>query len=320
MSMLEVIVTQAIVIILATGLISLVVAMVKKLHSETAVSDSQVHLRQGSHLLLRDLQGSSKSYSRMGGLIDIVDGGGAGSDSILVFKKDESLCNGQLTVTGNDPNDVGVLIDDTNGCPLSNDPASGCFEGELANRTVLLIGNDSAALIPTQVGGGSCRFIFPNGASDFGVDAWNATHPANPAGDVQDILDAVQPTQILIGSSYGYRLNGNTLERSIDALAAWEPVIDRVFDLQFERIYDVNRNGLIDSGEIISASASVPLPAGFSGDNFLGVRIGIVTFSRANDSLNVRPPPTFSNRNLSAAPTGRRYRSSFVLAAVRNED
>ncbi|HEY1098125.1 MAG TPA: hypothetical protein VGF99_04325, partial [Myxococcota bacterium] len=58
-------------------------------------------------------------------------------------------------------------------------------------------------------------------------------------------------------------------------------------------------------------------PTGVVEEDFIGLRIGIVTFARTQDGLLVPPPSTFSNRTLTGAK-GYRYRSSFIFAASRN--
>ena len=50
-SLIEVMVSQVIALFVIAGIMSLVVAMIRKLNSELSVADAQIHLRQASHLL-----------------------------------------------------------------------------------------------------------------------------------------------------------------------------------------------------------------------------------------------------------------------------
>ena len=108
-------------------------------------------------------------------------------------------------------------------------------------------------------------------------------------------------------------MNGTTLQRSVDGGATFVDVLTDVFDLQVERVYNVN--GTLTT---VTSSTTAALPAGATADNFLGIRIGIITFGRAADGMEVRPPSPFSNRTTSSAPGKRRYRASFIFSAARN--
>ena len=136
MSLIEVMSSQVIVIILITGLVSLVAAMAKKLNSETNVSDAQVRLRQATHLLLRDTQGIGGDAALSGDLVSVVDNvanavdADVGTDILTVFKRDESVCNGGMNVTFASASKVSV-----NGtCAIAT---TSCSTAELQGRRIV---------------------------------------------------------------------------------------------------------------------------------------------------------------------------------------
>jgi hypothetical protein len=326
MSLIEVMTSQVIVIILVTSLVGLVAAMVKKLHSEAGVSDANVHLRQATHFLLRDTQAVGGDQAMAGDVVIVTDGGATGPDTLTLFKRDEALCNGGLGGITQQPGNSRVLrVADVNGaCPITDEPGN-CSEDELRSRRVTVKGGAFMAIaVPTSPNEQPCQITFGTADNQQTVNQFN-TRYGTTYNNIGQVFSAMPPPlQVLVGSAYTWRLNGTTLERSVNG-SAFEPILDNVYDFQIERIYDINGNatyldaqGLFEPGEVVTVSDGAPLPVGATAENFLGLRIGLMTFSRAADGMDVRPPVRFSNRHHDDAPRLRRYRESFVLAAARN--
>ena len=334
LSLIEVMVSQVIGLIVITGIMALVVAMVRKLNSELSVADAQVHLRQATHLLLRDTQGVGGEVSISGDVVTVLDGGTAGADGFTIFKRDESVCGGLLTVaakpaapgaapTTHDGVTINIADVDTNltsgitnVCPFT---LSVCPTSELAGRAVLMTGAArSVQMTGHTVNASSCKINFPGGqqSADL-ISSYNTRYGTN-LNNISGVLDDIGPLAILVGSSFSYRLLATTLQRSTDNGLTFQDVLDNVFDLQVERVYlddDEDTNlGLLN----FVGSTGVALPAGYDEAEFLGLRIGIITFASARADLAVAPPASSSNRNLTSAPGGRRYRASDIFAASRN--
>lgn len=326
MTLIEVMTSQVIVIILITSMVALVAAMVKKLHSEAGVSDANVHLRQATHFILRDSQAVGGDLAEAGDVVVVQDGGATGPDTLTLFKRDEALCNGGLGGVAQQPGNARVLrVGEVAGaCPITRSPGN-CSEEELASHRVVVKGGAFMAIaVPTSPNMQPCQVTFGTSDNQETVNVFNTRYGTNFNNIGQVFSSMPSPLQILVGSSFTYRLNGTTLERSANG-SAFEPILDNVWDFQIERIFDVNGNatfldaaGNFEPNEVVTLSDGAPLPTGASAANFLGLRIGLMTFSRAADGLEVRPPARFSNRDHSAAPLLRRYRQSFVLAAARN--
>ena len=335
LSLIEVMSSQVIVIILITGLVGLLTAMTKKINSETNASDAQVRLRQASHLLLRDTQGIGGDAALAGDLVAVTDNvtnaatADVGTDVLTVFKRDESVCNGGMGVTFASGSRVSV-----NGtCPIAG---AGCSVSELSSRRVALKnGGKALELTPVTPASSPCSIDFAGSVNAAAVAAYNTSYKtacetgttdASPTtGSCATTAAAIanlQPTQALVGSSFTYRVRNQKLERSLNG-GAFEVVLDDVLDLQVERIFDSDGDGAIEAVnergevEIVTASTGAE-PTSATPATFLGLRIGIVTFGRAPEGMEMRPPTLLSNHNLSGAPTGYRYRGTFVFAAARN--
>lgn len=311
LSLLEVMVSQSIALIVITGMVSMVGFMVKKLNAETKVSDAQVRLRQVSHLLLRDSQGVGGDLASAGDVVLVTDGGVSAPDEYRLFKRDESVCGGGLSVSKT-PGNVIKFGDVSGGCPIGLDF---CLAKELEGRAALVIGKRSATMTgQSATGGGACKLNFPTGkqGDDF-VEGFNQQYGASE-GNVNGVLNAIDPTQVLFGSSFIYRLQGSTLQRSNDGGATFTNILDNVFDLQVQREF------LLADGVTIHRTSKSSGDEDFAteGATFLGLRIGLITFATSADGLEVLPPQIFGNRNHSGAPGARRYRASFVFAAARN--
>ena len=317
MSLVEVMVSQTIALVVITAMMSLVVAMVKRMQSETAASDAQVRLRQASHLLLRDTQGIGGSSSSSGDLVFIVDGGSGAADEFTIFKRDESVCGGGLELTGIAGVNIAfttVDIDPTSGvneqCPVDR-PL--CPASELAGRTAQVVGPfKSIAMTGHTATASSCMLNFPKGqqATDV-VASYNARFGASMTA-ISQVLGEIGPTQVLFGSSFTYRVRNNTLQRSTDRVEFID-VLTNVFDLQVLRVYATAAGTTVD----VPVSTGAALPAGITEEKFLGLRLGLVTFAATQDGMAVAPPSTFGNRTL-VGTAGFRYRASFVFAASRN--
>ena len=315
MTLVEVMISQAIAIVVISAMMSVVVAMVNKLQSEVATSDAQVNLRQVSHLLLRDTQGvGSSAGSTAGDFVIIQDGGATAPDSFTLFRRDESVCGGSLPVANSTGNVLNV--DNVGGaCPI---PSASCTIADIEGRTMMVLGSNGQAIMMTghnATGGSSCKVNYPTGlqAGDV-VAAYNSAYsPA--AANINKVFDQLLPIQILAGSGFTYRIDRtggrNMLQRSVNNSATFSDILDNVFDLQVQRVF---QTGTVTS--IVNEGAA--LPTGVVADDFIGLRIGIVTFARSIDGLTVAPPATFGNRNLTTAPENRRYRASFIFTAARN--
>jgi hypothetical protein len=323
LSLIEVMVSQVIAIVVIAGMMSLVVAMIRKLDSEASVADAQIHLRQVSHLMLRDTQGVGGEISTSGDMVFITDGGASAADQLAIFRRDESICGGLLGVDG--ANGVTLDIDGVDDpgtaattvvCPIG---LAACPESELEGRMLVVAGTTRSIAMTGHnavSSPGACKINYPPGQQQTDVvAAFNARYGTS-VRNMNELMGAMQPISVLIGSSFTYRLNGTTLQRSTSN-GTFEDILDNVFDFQIEQVYfDDDATNL--GTTYVRATTGTALPEGFESDEFIGLRIGIVTFAPARADLEVKPPAQMSNRDLSGAPGKRRYRASFVLAASRN--
>lgn len=330
LTLIEVMISQTIAIVVISAMMAVVVAMVNKLQSEVATSDANVNLRQVSHLLLRDTQGiGSSAGSTAGDFIIIRDGGVNAADSFTIFRRDESICGGSLPLTGTfgvnlqvDENAGPATPADTNGtCPFAAGNSAFCSAAELSDADLMVLGLDGKAVMMTGHNAQSttCRIGFPPGqqGSDV-VAAYNALYDPD-VSNINQVFGAgaLNPVQLLSGSGFTYRLDAsrNVLQRSTDFGRNFRDILDGVFDLQVQRVF-------VNVGGRCFLSEGAPLCPGFTTDDFIGLRIGLVTFARAMDLLSVPPPVDsgglFANRNLTSVPGNRRYRGTFILTAARN--
>ncbi len=318
-TLIELVVSQAIALVLATGLIAFVTNITRKVHTEVAVADADSHLREASLLLLRDMQGLGSGNGRVGNLVTVSDGGIANADTLTSFQRDEALCNGGLSGIQGAARRIDINV--ISGlCPVSTG-ASVCSAAEIQSRHTMLVGASSRALSATPsvvAGAGSgCSITYDATANAPFVTQYNARYPGrcgSSCADVGAVITDLGPSvQIMLGSNYVYRIVAETLERSVDT-RPFSAVMDGVFDLQVERVYDINNDGVID--ELTEVERGT-VPVGANSANFLGVRTGLITFGRVRDGMDIRPQ-ALSNRIITSAPTGRRYRSSIVLATARN--
>ncbi len=311
MSLLEVMVSQSIALVILAAMMSLIVSMITRMQAETAASDAQVRLRQVTHLLLRDTQGvGASSGAATGDIVFITDGGATAADTFTIFKRDESVCGGGLATTGlASYANTNVPIAKVTTCLITT-PA--CPVVDINARSIQLVGKDRSFAISGQTAS-NCMISLPTGATaTAAVAAYNArfktSHP-----DLKAILNELKPTQILFGSNFTYRVENLTLERSTNSGVSFLPVMENVHDLQVMRVY------MPSSGEEtrVTDTTGTKLPLGITEDDFVGIRLGVVTFAKSRDNKTVAPPTKFGNRDLISA-AGVRYRSSFVFAASRN--
>jgi len=313
MTLIEVMISQTIAIVVISAMMAVVVAMVNKLQSEVATSDAQVHLRQVTHLLLRDTQGiGSSSGASAGDFILINDGGANAPDSFTLFRRDESVCGGGVPLeAGNGSSGNRLNVDQSSGCPLA---LSTCPPVELAGRTVMVVGDSRSAQMTghsVTVTSSTCNIVAPLGQPGINVVTnYNARYGTSLT-DINQVLADIGPVQVLTGSGFTYRVDRtagrNMLQRSTDDGRTFVDILDNVLDLQVQRVF-MDGNAIEYQNEPVTGAP----------EDFIGLRIGLVTFARATDGLTVPPPATFGNRTLTGSPGNRRYRASFVITAARN--
>lgn len=346
-SLIEVMVSQVIVMVLIAGLVSLVAVLVKKMNAEANTSDAQVRLRQATHLLLRDTQGLGGDASDAGDLITVVDAStdatvaDLGTDIITLFKRDESVCGGALAATQNGSS-INLTVEQVTispnppACPISAGVGP-CSADELMSHSfVLKRGVRSVRVRPQTVAGCVINLLAdPDADERYNSIVKDGCEGPGPDGspttgscaDLSEVIDDIQngtaPFEVLIGNTFTYSVLNSRLRRGLNDGAA-EDVLDNVLDLQVERIFDENGDGIVQNPNLAGVNETVTVSTGLEPleirpEAFLGIRLGVVTFGRAaGDGLEVRPPTLFSNHSLAAAPTGRRYRSSFIFSAARN--
>ena len=330
MTLIEVTLSQTLALILITAMSSLVVDMIKKLNTQTNDSDASVRLREASHLILRDTQGVGGEISQNGDILIVDDGGLTGADAFSLFKRDEAICGGGVTGTLTLAKDkvTGVAIAKRGisaACPLLD---GSCTPKEIATRrTMVMAGQRSVDFIGQTLSSSDCSFTFPTTSEGVKlVDRYNRKYGTPCNGKLCVSVDEVLAdlrvqgggaVQLLFGSSFNYRVDGESLQRSVDGVT-FSTVVDSIFDMQVERLYDIDNNGTIDVKEVITVDTGVAVPAGASEDTVLGIRIGVIAFGKTTESRDVLPPATFSNRSHTSVTKGRTYRGTFVMASARN--
>ena len=323
MTLLEVMVSQTIALILIAALTSLVVMMVTRLSSETNVSDAQVRLRQASHAILRDSQGIGGELSQSGDLVIVEEGDGlGGSDAFTLFKRDESVCGGSVGITSTAGVTSTVAFRGSPSvCPIG---LTGCSATDIDSHRLVVIGASRSIDVSGHLANAlSCKLVLPSGVdATQAVTAYNSKYGTAHATLTQ-VLTEIGPVAFAFGTSFRYEIAGTTaapvLQRSVNG-AASALIADNIADLQVERWYDIDGDGVVAAGEVVSSDTLTgSLPPGANSDNFLGLHIGLLAFGKAASDGFVVPPPTmFSNHSTAALPGMRRYRGSFITAAARN--
>jgi Tfp pilus assembly protein PilW len=323
-SLIELLVAQVIALIVVAGLLSLFVPTVQALAQNEGSVESQVRLREASHLLLRDLQGLGGAEGGSGALfVVLADGGAGGADRFRVFRRDHTVCTenlaepGVMAVTTITPAaETATLGLVTGVCPLT---AASCTAAAVVGRR-MFVRSSTGAAIPlevTAVDPGACTMTFGAAANLDAVTAYNRVFTPAVASYsallTQLASGGANSAKLVVGSTFEYRVVGEALQRSVNG-DAFETVMPEVFDIQVVPIYDLNTNDTIDAGERNVANA-----VGFSANAFFGAEISIVTFSKAKGGIVVAPPALIANRNLAAAPADRRYAASTILIAARNQ-
>jgi prepilin-type N-terminal cleavage/methylation domain-containing protein len=327
-TLLELMVASSITLIVLTAATSLMLYMVSTVNKENRMSDTQIKLREVSNLLLRDMQGISGETGNIGDLVFVVDGGAAAADELTVFRRDESVCAGQLTGLKKSTNSF-LVAGAT--CPFLS---STCTPAEVATRQFVVStgGKIFQPKTPTAVTS-SCLLSFAaGGAADLGIVQYNAQFDVskNTAEEVYTDMGLVNETStvnLTVGTTFRYKLNHTTktLQRSMNG-GAFVDVMDGIYDFQVERIFDANGNGDyqdstgFEANEVVRATSGTPLAGTVTyAKDFLGLRVGIMVVSPSTQDMLAPPPTTFSNRNHASAPAGR-YRATFILAAARNRE
>lgn len=323
MTLLELLVSQTIVLFVVAGVFTLVVAMGKSFHAADGASQAQVRAREIGHVLLRDLTALGGADGRAGELLQVEDATTA-PDAFAVFKVNPGLCGGGLPVVGH----TGVVLRfaaPTESCPFA-DTSTTCPTAMLRDRTVVIVGERASMLVKlSNVDATTCKAtVAPNDADN--VDALARLRRAMPSTDIPSLtegLDVVLPGSVRVGSRFSYRVAQHRLERSVDG-GAWTVVVDGVNDLQIARAYDVDGSGTIGADEWLGKDAEhleeEDLP-GASARSYFGSEVIVSTFGKAADGILETPPTGLHNR-AATTPTDderrRRYRTIRLFMAARN--
>jgi len=324
-TLVELIVSQVIVGIIAAGVFGLIAAQTQSFHSNWSATEAQVRLREATHLMLRDAQGLGDVSQGAGEMIGFVDGGSGDADELFVYRNDVALCQGGLgvdTVAGDtlQLTLVDYDLDGTDDCPI-DDAATNCPSAELVGSSALVIGDgplaEHAVLLVTAANAGTCSVTFADGANGNYKQFFDVAHPDLPSqSSVSDVIAAVgSVTGVSFGNRMHFYVNAprENLMRMVNAQAE-TVVVEGIRDLQVQAAHDVDNNDVIANTEWRSTATLTDATA----FNFRAMRIGLMAFANSKRSIEVAPPNIFGNRDHSAAPGGRRYRQSFVIAAARN--
>jgi prepilin-type N-terminal cleavage/methylation domain-containing protein len=317
-TLIELMVSQAIALIVLSALLSFVSMIVNKVQSQTAAADAQARLRQTSQLLLRDTQGvGSSSGIGVGDFYFVNDGGTSGADEFTIFKRDEAVCGGNLAISfaGTVGTFERIDVDPTAAtnlqCPVGR---AGCTVVDVQAAATLLSGvTTSVAMLGATADASNCRIGLPVGAQAANAVSTYNMRFGRTAPSLSAVITEVVPRQAMLGTSLSYRVVANKLQRSTNGGATWVDVLDNVLDLQVERVYAVGTTQVA-----VTATTGTPLPDGVTEDNFLGLRLGLISFAVSPDGTSTPPPAAFSNRTHNTTTPSRRHRASFVFSASRN--
>jgi Tfp pilus assembly protein PilW len=244
-TLLELMVASSITLIILTAATSLMLFMVSAVNKENRMSDTQIKLREVSNLLLRDMQGISGETGNIGDLVFVVDGGANASDELTVFRRDESVCAGQLIGTKKSGSSFTVA---GSTCPFTSPT---CTPAEVATRQ-FVIGQGNKVFqpkAPTATTTGCLLSFAAGGSTDLGVVQYNTQFnvtKTNNAGIFTDmnLVDETTVVNLTVGTTFRYKLNqaAKTLQRSVNG-GAFVDVMEGIYDFQVERIFDVDGNG-----------------------------------------------------------------------------
>jgi hypothetical protein len=326
-------ISQAIMIVLLTGLIGLVVALIRALHANSGQSDAQIRLRQASHLFLRDLQGLGGDVgARAADIVTVIDGGTTGPDQLSIFKRDSTVCNGEVAVDGVPA--PTLTLKATPGpppvCPIL--AAGPCSEAGLVGQRVIVRGKQrSIVLVVDAVDAAACKLTFgAGGANATAVAKYIADHPTPVVTSLATVLTSLgglaNTSSVLFGTSLDYRIEDTRLQRRVNSISptGFQNVLFDTVDMQIARGFDLNRNGALDANELehepgFTAALAAAGGAGANASNFMGVQISLMTSAKASDGVIAPPPLVFGNHVLGTQSSDKRYRWSSIFAAARNQ-
>lgn len=325
-SLLELMVSQAIALIVIAGLLALFVPLVQNFAQTEGGLESQVHLREASHVILRDVQGLGGADGGTGSLFAVLqDGGATGPDRFRVFRRDHTICTenlaepGVMALSAINAGAKSVTLGNVAGvCPLTS---ATCTPAMVTGRKLLVRSANvpSLPLVVTAADAATCTITFAAGSNTGATAEYNAVFNTSLAAydDVFTALAAAGSSQpvIVVGSSFEYRIDtvNGRLQRSVNG-GAFTDILDGVFDIQVVPTYDLNKDGDVeDANEVDLNNSSTASPT-----SFFGAKISIVTFAGAKNGMAIAPPSTIANRNLGTAPGNRRYAASTVFIAARN--
>jgi hypothetical protein len=323
MTLVELLVSQTIVLFVVGGVFSLVVAFGKSFHAADGASQAQIRVREIGHVLLRDLTALGGADGRAGELLQVEDSTTA-PDAFAVFKVNPGLCAGGVAVTEHD-GAVLRFAAATEPCPFA-DTSTTCPTSMLQGRTVVVVGERASMLAKlSTVNPATCTATVAPGDPD-NDDALARLRRALPTAELSSMNDALElllPGSVRVGSRFAYRVAADRLERSVDG-AAWTPVVDGVHDLQIARAYDVDGSGTVEDDEWLGKDADHVDEedlAGASARSYFGAEVVVSTFGKAADGILEAPPSGLQNRAPTTATPEqqrRRYRTVRLFMAARN--
>jgi prepilin-type N-terminal cleavage/methylation domain-containing protein len=320
LTLIELLVAQVIVGIIAAGMFALIGGMTRSFHEEHGAAEAQIRLREASSVLMRSLQGIGGNEGKAGYLVMRDDGGPDAADSLSVFRADYGVCGGvQAVLSVEGGNRLRLAQHDFDGdtfpdCPLEN--MVGCRMDDITGRVLLVEGQTrSAQLLVTAADDSTCELTLGTSAvqslqlqryrDHFGS---SASTPANVISE----LGAVQAARF--GNAMTFSVADNALWRTVNG-ANLTRILSGVYDLQIVTAHDLPPgDGAITAAEWNHDGALT----GASPDNFFGVRVGLITYGQARGGIEQPAPQVFANRFHNAAPKERRYRASWMFAAARN--
>lgn len=322
LTLIELMVAQVIVGVIAAGMFALIGGMTRSFHEEQGATEAQVRLREASSVMLRTLQGIGGSDGRAGHLVLRDDGGDSAADSLTIFSSDYGVCGGSQPVVSIEDGDKVLLAkqdfdgDTLDDCPV--DTMVGCRSADLIGRVLLIEGaTRSAQLLITEADVAACTLTLGSSAvQSLQVAAYNQHFSATASGPAGVLTQLGDMRTARFGASVTFSVDPYTesLVRSING-AAPTKVLDGIYDLQVVTAHDLPPgDGAVAADEWNHDGAL----ADATPENFFGVRVGLITYGSARAGIVHGAPRVFANRFHSDAPGGRRYRYSWIFAAARN--
>lgn len=335
MTLLELMVSQAVVLVLVGSIFALIVAQTRNFHRMEGSIEAQVSLRQITYALMRDLQAIGGADGRAGELLEVTDNTN-GPDQLLVFKSNPALCNsGLTTVAGaNFSGNLLKIAKTGSTCPIGNTAASNaaCHKDLVINKDILLASNTaSMRLFATAVDTSGCTITIDssNALNTAAVTRLKRSFPTNTVNNLTDAFTLIfagntQTGSVRLGSTLQYRVADNTLLRSVDRQTE-EALLDNIADLQIARAYDTNNDGIIGDNEWLGRTASLRNESDLTGASpvtYFGAEVILVASGSqayGDDHVEKDIIDTAFNHSLAELQnTGRTYRWSRVFMAARN--